>query len=164
MHLLQFIFLFFAFGILGCAPTSTLPQSPIDFEYQMQGERYQLSQLRNTPVLLTFVRTSEVTSEMQLDEIQKVVEKVQGRVAVLVLTLAPNEQPMLKMFVEFHNYPFFIGIADWSVASGQSVLGKIPIVPTTYLLSENGEVLEMFPGATNSIKILENVRRYKFTS
>lgn len=145
----------------GCA-TIPMPysNSPINFTYEMQGAPYQLRQLQGKPMLLVLVRTSEVTNEMHLDELQKVHKKLHNRITILVLTIAPNEKPMLDMFVEFHDYPFHIGIAQEGVALGQSPLGIIPNVPTTYILSANGMVLEMLPGAMNTEKMLSALQTH----
>ncbi|MBN2341267.1 MAG: hypothetical protein JXX29_09370 [Deltaproteobacteria bacterium] len=162
------IFLLFAVilaitSTISCAgPQKPFSDGPIDFPYLMQGESYSLSQLHGKPLMLVLVRTSEVTNEMHLDQIQKVVPQLKGRVTVLILTIASNEAPMLDMFVEFHDYPFHIGIADWSVADGQSPLGRIPDVPTTYFINENGHIIDLLPGAMNEEKIIGSLRSHHF--
>lgn len=146
-----------------CAgPQKPWSQSAIDFQYNMQGQTYSLSQLRGKPLLLVLVRTSEVTNEMQLDQIQTMYAQTIRRVNILVLSIAPNEAPMLDMFVEFNNYPFHIGMAPWSVASGQSGLGILPTVPSTYIIDENGFVVDLLSGAMNEEIIRETLRLHRF--
>ena len=146
-----------------CAgPQKPYSDTPVDFQYEMLGKTYSLSQLRGRPTLLVLVRTSEVTNEMHLDQIQQMYANNIQRMNILVLTIAPNEAPMLDMFVEFHDYPFHIGMAPWDVSSGQSDLGVLPAIPSTYIIDKNGEVVDLIPGATNQDKILETLRRHRF--
>ena len=158
-----FICLWFSLAQGGCAgPQTPYRNAPIDFQYQMQGNTYTLSQLRERPLLLVLVRTAEVTNEMHLDQIQQMYTKTIRHMNILVLSIAPNEAPMLDMFVEFNNYPFHIGLAPWEVASGNSDLGVIPNIPTSYLIDQNGQIIDMLQGATNADKIMETLRRHRF--
>ena len=155
--------LFTAAVLLSCAgPQKPYADAPIEFEYEMQGETYSLNVLRGKPLLLVLVRTSEVTNEMHLDQIQQLYDRTIRRMNILVLSIAPNEAPMLDMFVAFHDYPFHIGMAPWNVSSGQSGLGILPTIPSTYILDAEGRVIDLIPGATNGDQILETLRRHRF--
>ncbi|MBN2526357.1 MAG: redoxin domain-containing protein [Deltaproteobacteria bacterium] len=158
---LEVIIVCAAMPFAGCAaPQKPYSDAPVDFEYEMQGQTYALHQLRGKPLLLVMVRTSEVTNEMHLDQIQIIYNKAVRHINVLVLSIAPNEAPMLDMFVEFHDYPFHIGMAPWRVTTGQSDLGILPNIPLTYFIDENGRVTDLMIGATNAEKILKTLRRY----
>lgn len=147
----------------GCgASQKPYSEAPVDFDYQMQGQKSSLRQLRQKPLLLVLVRTSEVTNEMHLDQVQRMYPKAIRHLNVLVLSIAPNEAPMLDMFVEFHNYPFRIGMAPWKVASGHSDLGILPAIPTTFIIDGNGRIVDFFAGAVNADKILETLHRHRF--
>ncbi|MBN2714885.1 MAG: redoxin domain-containing protein [Deltaproteobacteria bacterium] len=163
-QLRHFLYLFLIHGaLISCAgPQKPYSRSPIDFQYEMQGQTYSLSQLRGKPLLLVLVRTSEVTNEMHLDQIQKIYAKAIRRINVLVLSIAPNEAPMLDMFVEFHDYPFHIGMAPWNVTSGQSDIGVLPNIPSTYFIDDDGRILDLLAGAANGDKIMETLRRHRF--
>jgi peroxiredoxin len=159
----SFILLWLILSSTGCAaPQKPYSEAPVDFDYQMQGQTGSLSRLRHKPLLLVLVRTSEVTNEMHLDQIQRMYARAIRHLNVLVLSIAPNEAPMLDMFVEFHSYSFRIGMAPWNVASGQSDLGILPAIPTTFIIDENGRIVDFLAGAINADKILETLRRHRF--
>ena len=161
--LISSISLWLILSLTGCgAPQKPYSEAPVDFDYQMQGQTGSLRQLRQKPLLLVLVRTSEVTNEMHLDQIQRMYAKTMRHLNVLVLSIAPNEAPMLDMFVEFHDYPFRIGMAPWNVASGRSDLGVLPAIPTTFIIDENGRIVDSLAGAINADKILETLHRHRF--
>jgi peroxiredoxin len=160
---LGYIILWVTFSSIGCAgPQKPYTEEPVDFEYQMQDRTYSIHQLRTKPLLLVLVRTSEVTNEMHLDQVQQMYQQLARHLHLLVLSIAPNEAPMLDMFVEFHEYPFQIGMAPWSVASGQSELGVLPDIPMTFIIDENGRIVDRLAGAVNADKILGTLRRHRF--
>jgi len=123
---------------------------PIDFAFALNGAQMRTSELMGRPLVLVLVRTSEVTSELYVDELVKAHSRIAGDTRLLVLSISPNEAPFLEAYVEERALPFPIGLADWSVAEGSSALGLVPIVPTTYLIDAEGEVVEMIPGAVSA--------------
>lgn len=147
--------------MLGCAARNgPQGQSPVDFSYQMGGNSYNISQLRGKPLLIVLIRTSEVTSDLYLREVVRAFHVLGPKARFLVLTIAPNEELMLTPYAEFNELPFSIGMADWSVATGQSHLGLIPIIPSTYLLDPDGVVVDMAAGVTSWERIVEAVEKY----
>jgi hypothetical protein len=132
---------------------------PIDFEYTAGGERLRLAGLRGRPVVLVLVRTAEVTSELYLDELAKAHAEIEGDTRLLVLSIDPNEAPFLAAYLEERALPFPIGLAEWPVAEGTSALGLVPIVPTTYLVGEDGAVVRMFPGAVTAAQLERELTR-----
>ena len=133
---------------IGCGSRQPLPYSehPVDFAYEIDGQALHLSQARGRPVVLVLVRTAELTSDLFIDQVVEAFTRTAGKTLFLVLTIAPNEEPMLDQYVALKELPFSIGLADWSVAQGETHLGVIPVVPSTYLIGPDGRVRDMAPG------------------
>jgi len=109
--------------------------------------------------VLVLVRISEITSELYLDQLVRAHARAAGETRFVVLSIAPNEAPFLDEYVETRELPFPIGLADWSVAEGTSDLGRIPIVPTTYLLDESGAIVELIVGAVTADELVADLDR-----
>ncbi|MFO8073580.1 MAG: hypothetical protein R6V85_17085 [Polyangia bacterium] len=150
-----------ALAAVACAGArgTPLPDRPVDFTFELGGETMRLSDLRGRPAVLVLVRISELTSELYLRQVEKAWEREAGKVRFAVLSLEPAERPLLEEYAEFNELPFEIGLAEWRVASGQSALGRIPIVPTTYFLDEKGRVADAAPGAIPAAEIEKRVEK-----
>lgn len=122
-------------------------EGPVNIVYEMAGEVDQLSALRGRPVVLVLMRVNELTSELFIDAVVEAHGRMAGKIRFVVLTLDVNEAPMLDQYVEFHELPFRVGVAQWEVSQGRTGLGMIPVSPTTYFIGRNGEVEAMLPGA-----------------
>ncbi len=133
---------------IGCGSLRPLPYSehPVDFAYEIDGQVHHLSQARGRPVVLVLVRIAELTSDLFMKQVVDTFNSTAGKTLFLVLTIAPNEAPMLDQYAEIKELPFSIGLADWSVAQGETRLGLIPVVPSTYLIGPDGRVRDMAPG------------------
>lgn len=135
------------------------PRVAVDFAYQLEGEEHRLSELRGRPVVLVLMRVSEVVSEMYLYQVLDAYPRSAGEARYLVLTLEPSEEPLLGPYVAHHQLPFPIGIAEWSVASGESDLGLIPMVPTTVLIGPEGAIEAAFAGVMPAEDLVREIDR-----
>ncbi len=137
-------------GMVSCAgavPNAASPsEQSIDFSYTIKGESRSLAALRGRPVALVLIRTSELPSHLHVREVAKAFRRAAGRTRFLILTIEPGEQPFLDPFVEAEELPFPIGVAEWNVALGNTGLGQIPTVPTTYLIDPEGRVVNAAAG------------------
>lgn len=132
---------------------------PVDFAYQLEGEEHRLSELRGRPLVLILVRVSEVVSEMYLYQVLAAYPRSAGKARYLVLSLEPNEEPLLEPYSEHHELPFPIGIAEWAVAAGESDLGLIPLVPTTALIGPDGVIEAAFAGVMPADDLVREIDR-----
>jgi hypothetical protein len=132
---------------------------PIDVAFSLDGEARALAQLRGRPVVLALVRISELTSELYLDQIVDAYKRAAGTTRFVVLSIAPNEAPFLDEYVAQRALPFRIGLAEWAVAEGTSDLGLIPIVPTTYLVDEDGAIVAGVAGAVKADDLVRALDR-----
>ena len=144
------------------APRSPYGEQPVDFTYRMEGAEHRLAELRGRPLVLVLIRTAELTSEIYLREVRRAYTKVAGRPRFLVLSLEPSEEPLLEPFAEFQELPFPIGVAEFAVAAGQSGLGRIPLVPSTYLLDHHGRVGDLAAGAISAEELVGAVERQRW--
>jgi len=136
-----------------------LPDKPIDFVYQLDGEEHRLSELRGRPVVVILVRVSEVVSEMYLYQVVDAYPRAAGNARFLVLGLEPSEEPLIEPYVEHHQLPFDIGIAEWSVAAGESEIGRIPLVPTTVFVDADGRIASAFAGVVPADDLVWEIDR-----
>lgn len=136
-----------------------LPDNPVDFAFRIDGAEHRLAELRGRPVVLVLVRVSEVVSEMYLYQVVNAYPRSAGMARFLVLTLEPTEEPLLEPYVEHHELPFSIGVADWTVASGESGLGRIPLVPTTVFIDEEGRIATAFAGVAPADDLVREIER-----
>lgn len=132
---------------------------PVDFVYRSGGVDHRFAELRGRPVVLVLIRTSELTSEIYLREVKRAFGRIAGKIRFLVLSLEPTEEPFLEQFAEFHELPFTLGAAELPVALGQTALGTIPLVPSTYLVDRDGRVRDLAAGAVSAEEIGAAVRR-----
>ena len=153
--------LLFAALVSACGARYTPPyrQGPIDFAFTLGGEDRRLGELEGRPLVLVLVRTSEVTSELYLDELVKAHAEIEGETRLLVLSIDPNEGKLLPAYLEERGLPFPIGLAEWPVAEGTSALGLVPIVPPTYLIGKDGAVAGMIPGAVKGEQLVRELER-----
>jgi len=163
MSLLRLATIVIIFAVSSCGGRSHVPygKNPVNFSFQMNEEIHTLREYRGRPVMLFLVRISELTSELYMDEIVKAFNSSAGTTRFLVLSIAPYEMPLLAQYIKFNKLPFSIGTSDWSVASGQSELGIIPVVPSTYALDSDGRVVTIFAGVTSKNEIEKVVERMR---
>jgi hypothetical protein len=147
--------------IAGCGGREPAPytETPVDFAYELEGDQQRLAELRGRPVVVVLIRTSEVVSEMYLYEIKRAFANAAGRVRFLVLSLEPSEAPLIGPYVQFHDLPFPIGLAEWPVAAGQSDLGPIPVVPSTYLIGADGRIATAAAGVVPADDLVTELDR-----
>jgi hypothetical protein len=134
-------------------------EGPIDFAYAQEGADRRLAELRGRPVVLVLVRISELPSELYLDQLVDAYGRAAGETRFLVLTVAPNEEPFLGEYVATRELPFPIGVAEWPVAAGESGLGLVPIVPTTYLVDPDGAIVELIAGGVKADDLVADLKR-----
>lgn len=146
-------------GCGGAEKSTREAKRPVDFAYDLHGEQHRLAELRGRPVVLVLVRISEVASEMHIYQVVEAYPRSAGEARYLVLTLEPTEEPLLDNYVEYHELPFAIGVAEWAVAEGQSDLGIIPLVPTTVFVDRDGRVASAFAGAVPADDLVREIER-----
>jgi hypothetical protein len=154
-----------ALSITTCGARGPLPGSeqPVNFAYRLaDGPSENLAGLRGRPLVLVLLRVSELTSELYLREVVRAYERVAGKTRFLVLSIEPTEEVLLGEFAEFNELPFPIGLAEWSVATGESGLGSIPVTPTTYFVDPSGRVVAVAPGALPADHIEAEIRRRRW--
>jgi hypothetical protein len=127
----------------------------VDFAFELKGETHRIAELRGRPLVLVLMRTSSLASQLYMTEVSKAFSRIAGRTRFLVLSIEPHELPFVEPYAEFEKLPFSIGVAERAVSLGQTPLGVIPVIPTTYLISSQGRVMD---AAAGSVKAEEIVR------
>lgn len=96
--------------------------------------------------MLVLMRTSDVVSQIHMDNVVALYEQRAGKLQFLVLTVEETEAPFVTAYVEFEGLPFSIGVAERSVLLGESDLGIIPAIPFTCFIDASGRVTASAPG------------------
>lgn len=151
--------------LAACGGRESPPGSgqPVDFSYRMpEGPPESLAALRGRPLVLVLLRISELTCELYLRQVIEAYGRTAGRTRFLVLSIEPTEEVLLGEFVEFNGVPFPIGLAEWSVAAGESGLGAVPVTPTTYFIGPDGRAAAVAPGAQPAARIEAELRRRRW--
>jgi len=149
----------------GCAARAPKGSpAPIDFAFEIGGEQHRLAELRGRPVALVLMRTSEIPSQIFMADLKEAFAKRAGKTRFLVLTVEPLEKPFVAPYVEAEKLPFPVGVAEPDVALGRSSLGVVPVVPCSYFIGSQGELVSAAAGAIPAREIEQRIeqldRRY----
>lgn len=132
----------------------------VDFIYEISKSRHSLGELGGRPLVLVLMRTSELPSHVYIREVKVAFQKTAGRTRFLVLTVEPHEAPFTEIYAEAEELPFPIGVADRSVALGQTALGRLPLIPVTYLLNPSRVIVQTVPGAVSAQVLMKQIDTY----
>jgi hypothetical protein len=149
------------FGACAGAPPRGGPElgRPVSLRYLMEGEWRDLSQLRGRPVVLVLISTADIVSQAYLREVAEAFERTAGKVVYLVLSIEPSEAPFLEVYREAEDLPFSVGLSQDGVGRGESDLGYVPVVPTTYIIDEKGGVIDAAAGAVTADDLVSSLER-----
>ena len=146
-------------GCGGGTVGANLPE-PVNISYQIDGSVRQLIHERGRPVVLILMRTSEVVSQIYMQNLRDIYMMSKGCLGFVVLTIEPTEAPFVAQYVAFEKLPFQIGVASPAVLLGRSALGVVPGIPTTYFIDETGAVVEVISGVIEKKVLEKKVLRY----
>ena len=141
------LFVFLALGV-GCArPSSgvegTTPDSAsgarLDLGLRLTDGRWlELADLRGTPVLLFVFATFDTVSQASLTSLRPFVPQ-HPEVVVIGIAAQPRAGQLVEAWAYALDPPFLVGANPYGhVENGESMLGKIEIVPTYILYDANG--------------------------
>ncbi|MES9873953.1 MAG: TlpA disulfide reductase family protein [Candidatus Sedimenticola sp. 6PFRAG7] len=138
----------------------TLQAGPVDFSLPgLDGEEIKLSQFRGKWVLVNYWATWCPPCVEEMPELELFhSEHKDGNAVVLGVNMERIDIELLKQFVkdQFVSYPI-----AYTRPAQRTELGKVPALPTSYLVSPEGEVVARQVG-TVSKKMLENfIANYK---
>ncbi len=167
MNRLGAILLFAVVPVFACSQSQTPPvdhvskinKQAIDFKYVLQGEVHQLADLRGEPLILVLMRTSDIPSQVYMAQLKEASHIMEGKTAFLVLTIEPTESPFVELYADSEDLPFFIGVAEETVLTGHSQLGKIQVVPLTYFIDAAGKIKKSLPGIVDAEVIVKAFRQ-----
>jgi hypothetical protein len=142
-------------------PLSKIEGQTVDFVYVLDGETHQLSDLQGKPLTLVLMRTSDIPSQVYMAQVKTAFGVIAEKTSFLVLTIEPSESPFVELYAASEELPFPVGVAEKKVLLGGSPLGKIPVVPTTYLIDSNGKLKTRLPGIVDAKIIVQAASRLK---
>ncbi len=130
----------------------------IDFAFAMAGEAHRLSHFRGRPLVLILMRTSEISSQIYMQQVKAAFAGPVGDTRFLVLTIEPREAPFVEAYAEFEDLPFDIGVAEPALRNGQTMLGLVPGIPCTYVFDAHGHLKSAAPGILKSSEIVDAIK------
>ncbi len=133
-----------ALGIaaLGCGGSQrTAPRSPpIDLTLPaLDGGELDLARFRGQVVVLHVFTTWSVAA--QLDVEQLALADADADVAVIGVALDPDGRALVAPWRAAAEVGYVIGLADEAWRAGRGPLGAVPVVPTTIVLDDRGQVV-----------------------
>lgn len=119
----------------------------LDFEATtMTGERVSLSSLKGKPVILNFWATWCPPCREEIPELNKFYEKYKDRVIILGIEIG-EPKAEVERFLRDQNILYPV-ILDSEQKSSISNLYRISLVPTTFIVDEQGKILNVIMGST----------------
>jgi thiol-disulfide isomerase/thioredoxin len=118
-----------------------------DFEATtMSGEKISLSALKGKPVILNFWATWCPPCKEEIPELNSFYQKYKDRVIMLGIEIGePKEE--VEQFLKNQSILYPI-VLDSEQKSSISELYRISLVPTTFIVDENGKILNVILGST----------------
>ena len=132
---------------------------PVDFSYTVGESVQHTRELRGRPVLLVLMRTSDLPSQIYMNEIKEAFFAAAGETRFLVLTIEPSEAPFVTLYGETEDLPFLVGIADQTVSKGETALGPVAQLPTTCLIDRTGKVALRTSGIIRAEELIAAVKK-----
>jgi hypothetical protein len=117
---------------------------PVDFAFESIDERPVSSEaMRGMPTVLSFVTTSSLSSQAQVDFLVAMAKHDQGveKVRYAVVALEPSgNRELVEMYKKALSIPFPVALADGPTLAGASPFGDVSAVPVTVVLDRAGRV------------------------
>jgi hypothetical protein len=116
--------------------------APVDFAFDSLDDRAVTSaSTRGLPTVLTFITTSSLSSQAQIDFLIAMAKKDSAHVhyAAIALEGAENRE-IVALYEKALSIPFPVALADPRTQVGGSAFGDVSAVPVTVLLDGAGRV------------------------
>lgn len=152
----------------GCGSSSTAAQETtpaprsgarLDLGIRLSDGRWlELADLRGTPVLLYVFATFDAVSQASLKSFRPFVPQ-HPEVLVVGVAAQPRASQLVEAWAYALDPPFVVGADPYGrVENGESVLGKIEVVPTYILYDSEGREIDRTTGLLSEADLAEFVR------
>ena len=117
--------------------------SPVDFDFDSIDDRpVSAPATRGKPTVITFVTTSSLPSQAQVDFLVAMARNDGGRVNYAVVAVEPGEsRELVEVYGRALGTPFPVAMADSVTLAGGGAFGDVSGVPVTVVLDRSGRVV-----------------------
>ena len=103
---------------------------------------------RGKVTIITIIATYDLASQVVIRELSEVRARQRRPISVLAVVLeAPKNAPLAEAFAATMELTFPIAMADQATLEGRGPFGRVDAVPTTIVLSPNGQEVWRHQGA-----------------
>jgi hypothetical protein len=110
------------------------------------GQPIDLVALRGRVVVVHIFTVGSIAALADVDPLNAAVARYGERIAVIGVVLELDGWPFLRAWRDESGARYPIGLGDRAVATGQSELGRIAVVPTTFVLDAAGRIAARLDG------------------
>lgn len=136
-------------GALGCGASAPTPASGprllLEFP-ALDGGTIELARYTGRPVVLHVFAAWDPNSQADIELLEEVFEKDSTRVHVIGLALDPGGFDIVAPFRKALGARYLIGLATDEIRAGQTPLGNVKQVPTTFVLDCRGRKMGQLSG------------------
>jgi hypothetical protein len=135
---------------------------PVEFAFDSLDERSVTSATtRGKPTVLTFITTSSLSSQAQVDFLIAMAKNDAEHVHYAAVALEGVEsREIVELYEKALSIPFPVALADPRTRAGGSVFGDVSAVPVTVLLDSAGRIAWRIDGrVVKSEELRREIRR-----
>jgi hypothetical protein len=116
--------------------------APVDFAFESLDDRaVTAASTRGVPTVISFITTSSLSSQAQVDFLVAMAKKDSEHVRFAVVALEGSEnREMVALYQRALSIPFPVALADAQTLAGGSAFGDVSAVPVTVLLDGAGRI------------------------
>jgi hypothetical protein len=116
--------------------------APVDFRFDSLDEQpVSAEATRGKPLVLTFVTTSNLAAQAQVDFLVAMARHDGDRVNYAVVALEQHDnRELVELYKKALSIPFPVALADAQTLAGRGVFGDVSAVPVTVVLDRLGRV------------------------
>lgn len=126
----------------GVSVAAAATASPVDFDFDSIDERpVSARATRGKPTVITFVTTSSLPSQAQVDFLVAMAKNDGERVNYAVVAVEPGEsRELVEVYGRALGTPFPVAMADSTTLAGGGAFGDVSGVPVTVVLDRSGRI------------------------
>ncbi|WP_246206600.1 redoxin domain-containing protein [Virgibacillus ihumii] len=132
-----------------------------DFSLQtLSGDTFRLTDLRGKPVFLNFWASWCGPCKKEMPDMQKFYDKYKGKVEVIAVNLTGSEIGVGKVrkYIDQYGYTYPVPLDKNSEVQG---MYDVTVVPTTYLIGRDGNVIEQKRGPMTYEEMVKMLQKTK---
>ena len=117
--------------------------APVDFDFDSVDDRpVSSAATRGKPTVITFVTTSSLPAQAQVDFLVVMAKHDGDRVNYAVVAVEPREsRELVELYSRALGTPFPVAMADTNTLAGAGPFGEVAAVPVTVVMDRAGRIV-----------------------